>query len=167
MSEFGKNLRKYRKAAGLSQVQLGEQAGYSQNAISKMEAGGAERPRKLDRLASILRVSEIELLYGESDGAQVSGDEHSDQPAVSDAIGSYGSAGPTTLNTNDMMLLRDSITKVSDLLFMFEGQEPSSEDVARGAVALFNRASKAGKVISDISPTEITSICEAAFSPRS
>ncbi|NEB59782.1 helix-turn-helix domain-containing protein, partial [Streptomyces diastaticus] len=51
-AEFGRHLRSLRRAAGLTQVQLGLRVGYHHSAVSKLEAGLREPPvglvRRLD-----------------------------------------------------------------------------------------------------------------------
>ncbi|NEB08404.1 helix-turn-helix transcriptional regulator, partial [Streptomyces coelicoflavus] len=51
-AEFGRRLRSLRRAAGLTQLQLGLRVGYHHSAVSKLEAGLREPPvglvRRLD-----------------------------------------------------------------------------------------------------------------------
>ena len=51
---FGELLREYRRAAGLTQEELAEQAGVSPRSISGWESGGAHLPRR-DTLAMLVR----------------------------------------------------------------------------------------------------------------
>lgn len=69
MSNFGDLLKKARITAKLSQQGLGKEAGYSQNAISKMESGGSDRPRNLESLAKALNVPVSYFLLHEDEGA--------------------------------------------------------------------------------------------------
>lgn len=153
-----------KSATGVTTIELKKVAGVTNEMARRYTLGQAwPDNEKMAKIARWLKVREAWLRYNE--GPKRLGEENLGDGAkyqVADSADHYAH-----LNTNDMILLRDSIKKVSDLLFMFEGKEPDSEDVARGAVALFNRASKAGEKISEISPTEVTSICEAAFSHRS
>ncbi|CAL9647271.1 helix-turn-helix domain-containing protein [Streptomyces sp. NPDC057375] len=55
-AEFGRRLRTLRRAAGLTQLQLGLRVGYHHSAVSKLEAGLREPPGELvRRLDTVLR----------------------------------------------------------------------------------------------------------------
>ena len=57
MQNLAKNLRFYRKSAGMTQQELGEQISYSGKAISKWEAGHVFPPTEaLLRLSDILQI---------------------------------------------------------------------------------------------------------------
>ena len=61
--EFGERLRDARRAKGLTQANLGEKIGTSQNAIQKYESGAADiSSRNLLKVAKILGVSADSLL---------------------------------------------------------------------------------------------------------
>ena len=62
MSAFAENVRMARERAGLTQPQLAELIGMSQQGIASIESGKVARPRKLRELAKALRVSEAWLL---------------------------------------------------------------------------------------------------------
>ena len=63
MSEFAKNLRKYRKKKGLTQAKLGEKLNYGYTAIANYESGRNEPALDvLISLAQILDVTPNELL---------------------------------------------------------------------------------------------------------
>lgn len=64
-----------RKQAGLTQQELGDKAGVSQQTIHQIEKGVIEHPRRLNRLSKILGVSAAYLLYGEESPSSVSGQE--------------------------------------------------------------------------------------------
>lgn len=63
----GENIRKLRKAQGLTQAELGEKVGASQKVIADYEAGGSRPPvERIPALARVLGVSADELLGGRS-----------------------------------------------------------------------------------------------------
>ena len=63
MSDFAKNLRKYRKQKGITQVKLGKMLDYGYTAIANYESGRNEPSLDtLMRLAEALDVSVDELL---------------------------------------------------------------------------------------------------------
>ena len=63
MSEFAKNLRKYRKKKGLTQMKLGEKLNYGYTAIANYESGRNEPSYDvLISLAKILDVTPNDLL---------------------------------------------------------------------------------------------------------
>ena len=63
MSEFAKNLRKYRKKKGLTQTKLGEKLNYGYTAIANYESGRNEPSYDvLISLAQILDVTPNDLL---------------------------------------------------------------------------------------------------------
>lgn len=64
-AEFGNRLRQCRKAAGLTQTQLGERAGVKQATISKIERGEQDESAKVPLLADVLGVSASWLATGE------------------------------------------------------------------------------------------------------
>lgn len=64
-AEFGNRLRQCRKAAGLTQTQLGERAGVKQGTISKIERGEQDESAKVPLLADVLGVSASWLATGE------------------------------------------------------------------------------------------------------
>jgi transcriptional regulator with XRE-family HTH domain len=53
-ASFGELLRDHRRAAGLTQEELAEQAGVSPRSISELERGGAHVPRR-DTVALLVR----------------------------------------------------------------------------------------------------------------
>lgn len=57
-------LREARLRAGYDQSQLGALVGLSQRTISKIETGGTDKPRNLEKLASVLQVSPEWLQFG-------------------------------------------------------------------------------------------------------
>ena len=64
-AEFGKNLFRLRKRAGLSQEELAERDGVHLNTISQWENGVyIPKTLKVRRLAEALNVTEVELLNG-------------------------------------------------------------------------------------------------------
>jgi DNA-binding XRE family transcriptional regulator len=64
MMTLGARVRKYREALGLSQADLGEAVGMSQQAIGAIESGRVVRPKKLREIARALKSTE-EALLGE------------------------------------------------------------------------------------------------------
>lgn len=70
MSNFGKNVYKYRKLAGLTQDELAQILGYKNKAsIGKIETGVAEVPVSMAlKIADALHVDVMELLHGEPRG---------------------------------------------------------------------------------------------------
>lgn len=52
----GEKIRIARERVGLSQTQLGEKAGLSQKAISKLEVGGSDNSRQIVNIAEALNV---------------------------------------------------------------------------------------------------------------
>ena len=65
MTTFGKNLTRYRRAAGLTQEALAEALGVSRQAVGKWEAGAAyPEAEKLPPLADMLHCSLDALLRG-------------------------------------------------------------------------------------------------------
>ncbi len=67
VSIFANNLRKYRKNKVLTQVALGDLAGYAQGHISNLERGVlAPSMAVLERLATVLGISPAELLMTET-----------------------------------------------------------------------------------------------------
>lgn len=65
MNSLANRLKQARKAAGLTQAQLGEKIGVSQNAIQKIERGG--NTTHIVQLSEVLKVSPNWLQTGEGD----------------------------------------------------------------------------------------------------
>ncbi len=64
-ADFGKNLFRLRKKAGLSQEELAERVGVHLNTVSQWENGFyIPKTPKIQKLAEVLSVSEAELLNG-------------------------------------------------------------------------------------------------------
>lgn len=65
---FGERMKQYRKDQGISQKELGEALGISQQAVAKYE-NMIEAPKSstVDKIADALGVTFYELLLGESD----------------------------------------------------------------------------------------------------
>jgi transcriptional regulator with XRE-family HTH domain len=61
-------LRRLRREAALSQQELAERAGTTQETISRLEQGHHARGRTLRKLAEALGVEPKELMKGEGDG---------------------------------------------------------------------------------------------------
>lgn len=62
-NNFARNLKNKRKAAGLTQQQLADKAGFKAPVIVRYEAGGAlPRPEALEKLASALNIKPEELI---------------------------------------------------------------------------------------------------------
>lgn len=59
MGTLAERLKKAREKAGLSQLQLAEQVGLTQQSIAKIENGVTEQPRKIKQLALALGVTAI------------------------------------------------------------------------------------------------------------
>jgi len=72
MSGIGKRLREARKAKGLSQAELGEKSGLTQQAIGELEAGRARNSVHTVALARALDVSSTWLTTGEGDARDIS-----------------------------------------------------------------------------------------------
>ena len=70
MGNFGRNVYKYRKLAGLTQDELAQRLGYKNKAsIVKIETGVAEVPVSMAlKIADALHVDVMELLHGEPKG---------------------------------------------------------------------------------------------------
>lgn len=68
MSTLAQRFYARRKTVGLSQVQLAEASGISQQAISRLETGITKRPRQedIETLAACLDVSPGWLMFGEA-----------------------------------------------------------------------------------------------------
>ena len=63
---LGRNVKKYRNIAGLTQVQLGEKAGYSETHISSIENGtGKPSISCISSIANSLGTGIDQLCYGE------------------------------------------------------------------------------------------------------
>lgn len=58
LQKLGKKVRQYRKEAGLSQEQLGNQSGLGRSYISSLERGVERNPslRTIERIAKVLKV---------------------------------------------------------------------------------------------------------------
>ncbi|EOC0442470.1 XRE family transcriptional regulator [Cronobacter sakazakii] len=67
MGTLAERLKKAREKAGLSQLQLAEQVGLTQQSIAKIENGVTEQPRKIKQLALALGVTANWLQYGDID----------------------------------------------------------------------------------------------------
>jgi DNA-binding XRE family transcriptional regulator len=65
MMTLGARVQKIRNQLGLSQAELGEAVGMSQQAIGAIESGRVVRPKKLREIARVLRTTE-EMLLGET-----------------------------------------------------------------------------------------------------
>lgn len=69
VERIGQRVRKHRKEEGLSQTQLGAQAGTSQGAISRLESGKqAPGLAKLERISQALGVEVSDLLEESESG---------------------------------------------------------------------------------------------------
>ena len=65
---FGRNVRKYRKLAGLTQEELSEKIGVSQKRLSVIETGTQFASASLiDNLCNVLKISPADLFGGSSD----------------------------------------------------------------------------------------------------
>lgn len=64
MSTLAERLKSAREKAGLSQLQLAEQVGLTQQSIAKIENGVTDQPRKIKQLALALGVTANWLQYG-------------------------------------------------------------------------------------------------------
>ena len=67
---LGDNIARFRKAAGLTQEELGTTVGVSAQAVSRWECGGAPDVALLPAIADALGVS-IDSLFGREPGAQI------------------------------------------------------------------------------------------------
>ena len=65
MNTISQRLRKKREEMNLSQAQLAEKAGMTQQSLQAIEAGNTKRPRFLLEIASVLQCDAHWLLYGE------------------------------------------------------------------------------------------------------
>ena len=63
---FSENLDRLMKEQGLTQVELAERVGVSQNAVHRWVNGSVPRGDKLNQLAQVLEISGSELLTGET-----------------------------------------------------------------------------------------------------
>ncbi|UIM99588.1 XRE family transcriptional regulator [Yersinia ruckeri] len=68
MNTLAYRIRASREKVGLSQHQLAEKVGVSQQAIAKIERGDTSQPRKIKQLAMYLEVSAHWLQYGDVEG---------------------------------------------------------------------------------------------------
>ena len=64
----GTRIREYRRRSGLSQEQLGEECGFSQSKISKMENGACDSLSDLRIVAKALGIGIEELICGSPPG---------------------------------------------------------------------------------------------------
>lgn len=64
MNTLAERLKIAREKAGLSQAQLGEKIGLSQQSVAKIENGETRQPRKIKEIAVALGVSQTWLLLG-------------------------------------------------------------------------------------------------------
>lgn len=64
--QIGEKVRRLRERRGMSQAELGQAIGMTQQGVQSLEAGESRRPRKLRELARFLDVSEDWLLDDES-----------------------------------------------------------------------------------------------------
>lgn len=70
---IGEQIRKYRKRLGLTQQQLGKGIGVSREMVSRYERGASSPMGKIDKIATSLKVTPIDLLTdGESAAREVS-----------------------------------------------------------------------------------------------
>ena len=76
---IGIQISKFRKAAGLTQEELGEAVGVSGQAVSRWECGGAPDVMLLPAIADRLGVT-VDALFGRDGGARV---------PVEDAVGGW------------------------------------------------------------------------------
>lgn len=67
MKTLADRLRAARERIGLSQAQLGEKIGLSQQSVAKIENGETQQPRKIKEIASALNVSQRWLQLGAED----------------------------------------------------------------------------------------------------
>lgn len=72
MKNFYENLRKIRKSKGISQADMADKLGITQDGYGKMERGHIEPSfERLEQIAEALKVSVQELLFGENSQEQV------------------------------------------------------------------------------------------------
>lgn len=64
MNTLAERLKIAREKAGLSQAQLGEVIGLSQQSVAKIENGGTQQPRKIKEIAKALGVTQTWLQLG-------------------------------------------------------------------------------------------------------
>ena len=62
--DIASRLKRLRKIAGLTQLQLAEKIGVAQNSIQKIESGDTKNPRNIESLAHVLNCSPEYLQYG-------------------------------------------------------------------------------------------------------
>lgn len=62
--ELGARLRLAREASGMTQEELAQKAGTTQDVVQKIENGHVERPRKLEDLANAVSRSPAWLQFG-------------------------------------------------------------------------------------------------------
>lgn len=72
MNTLAERLKIAREKAGLSQAQLAEVIGVSQQSIAKIESGDTLQPRKIKEIAKVLDVSQKWLLLGIEENASLS-----------------------------------------------------------------------------------------------
>lgn len=86
MTTFGKNLTRYRRAAGLTQEALAEALGVSRQAVGKWEAGAAyPEAEKLPPLADMLHCSLDALLRGAEEPESAAEPENGDREGAAAA----------------------------------------------------------------------------------
>jgi len=64
MEGLSNRLKQRREELNLTQAELGEMAGYSQQSIQQIEAGETQRPRKLHELSIALKCDSAWLIFG-------------------------------------------------------------------------------------------------------
>ncbi|NJA85950.1 helix-turn-helix transcriptional regulator [Escherichia coli] len=69
MKTLAERLKSERKKAGMSQAQLAEKIGLSQQSVAKIENGETQQPRKIKEIAKVLGVSQKWLQLGIEDNA--------------------------------------------------------------------------------------------------
>ena len=58
MKTLAERLKSEREKAGMSQAQLAEKIGLSQQSVAKIENGETQQPRKIKEIAKVLGVSQ-------------------------------------------------------------------------------------------------------------
>lgn len=69
MKTLAERLKSEREKAGMSQAQLAEKIGLSQQSVAKIENGETQQPRKIKEIAKVLGVSQKWLQLGIEDNA--------------------------------------------------------------------------------------------------
>lgn len=71
---LGQRLRYFRKQAGLTQTQLGDLVGLSQQAVAYVEKDRTKMPHKIHEIASVLEISPALLAFGDERVEQLTPD---------------------------------------------------------------------------------------------